>query len=189
MGELEKRGKARKKKRDVQKAILTIVGGAALVGVAIAAPNLPGALHKLGFIKTKGDKNSIARARRNLLKRGLLKKNEKGLLRLTSKGEREFELQQAREQLHAASRRWDGRWRVLVFDIPEYRKSLRDKMRRTLMSVGFLRLQDSVWIYPHDCENFIALLKADFKIGRDVLYLIVDELEGDGSIKKKFGLK
>lgn len=188
MGEIEKRGKARKKRRDLQKAILAVVGGAALIGVAMAAPNLPGALHKMGLIQTKRDKNSIARARRNLLKRGFMKKSEKGLLRLTSLGGREFALQQAREQLHTRSKRWDGRWRVLVFDVPEYRKSLRDKMRRTLAAVGFLRLQDSVWIYPHDCEDFVALLKADFKIGRDVLYMIVDELEGDGPIKKKFGL-
>jgi len=86
-------------------------------------------------------------------------------------------------------RRWDGRWRVLIFDIPEERKLLREKVRHTLVSIGFERLQDSVWIYPYDCEDLIALIKVDFQIGREVLYLIVDSLENDGHLRKLFGLK
>jgi len=77
----------------------------------------------------------------------------------------------------------------LIFDIPEYRRSLREKMRRTLTVIGFKRLQDSVWIYPYDCEDLITLLKADFRIGRDVLYMIVDQLEGDQRLCKEFGLR
>lgn len=121
-------------------------------------------------------------------KRRLITVNERGYLRLTPKGKNMLALMEARDRFRRKPKRWDGRWRILIFDIPEYRKSTRNKMRRTLRSVGFLRLQDSVWIYPHDCEDFIVLLKADFKIGRDVLYMIVDELEGDGWVRKHFGL-
>ena len=56
------------------------------------------------------------------------------------------------------------------------------------MHIGFVRLQDSVWVYPYDCEDLIVLLKADFKIGKDVLYMIVDELQGDWERRKEFGL-
>ena len=76
----------------------------------------------------------------------------------------------------------------MIFDIPEYRKTLRPQIRRSLQTVGFIRLQDSVWIYPYDCEDFIVLLKAELKIGKDILYMIVDELEGDTRIKEQFGL-
>ncbi len=85
-------------------------------------------------------------------------------------------------------KRWDGKWRVLIFDIPERKKTLRDKMRLTLSSVGFVRLQQSVWLYPYDCEDLIVLLKTDFKIGRDLLYLIVDALEYDIPFRKHFNL-
>ena len=57
------------------------------------------------------------------------------------------------------------------------------------MHIGFVRLQDSVWVYPYDCEDLIVLLKADFKIGKDVLYMIVDEMEGDTHLRKEFGLR
>ena len=82
---------------------------------------------------------------------------------------------------------WDGKWRVVIFDIPEERKSIRNQIRKALVSVGFMRLQDSVWVYPYDCEDFITLLKADFKIGKEVLYMIVEELEYDKPVKSYFG--
>ena len=77
---------------------------------------------------------------------------------------------------------------MLIFDIPEKRKPLREKIRSTLLSIGFLRLQDSVWIYPYQCEDLVNLLKADFKVGKDLLYLIVDSIENDKFFRKSFGL-
>ncbi|MCI0557327.1 MAG: hypothetical protein MN733_02450, partial [Nitrososphaera sp.] len=79
-------------------------------------------------------------------------------------------------------------WRVLIFDVPEYRKKIRETIRHSLRMIGFVRLQDSVWVYPYDCEDFVALLKADLKIGKDVLYLIVQEMEGDTHLKQIFDL-
>jgi hypothetical protein len=56
------------------------------------------------------------------------------------------------------------------------------------MHIGFVRMQDSVWLYPYDCEDLIVLLKADFKIGKDVLYMIVDSIEADTTWRKHFKL-
>ena len=77
---------------------------------------------------------------------------------------------------------------MLIFDVREERKSLRDKIRRTLIAIGFERLQYSVWVYPYDCEDLITLLKADFKIGKDLLYIISDSIENDTWLKKRFNL-
>ena len=52
-----------------------------------------------------------------------------------------------------------------------------------------MRMQDSVWIFPYDCEDLITLLKADFKVGYDLLYMVVDKLEGDHIFKDYFKLK
>ena len=54
--------------------------------------------------------------------------------------------------------------------------------------IGFVRLQDSVWVYPYDCEDLITLLKADFRVGKDVLYLIVDSIENDKYLRAEFNL-
>ena len=53
---------------------------------------------------------------------------------------------------------------------------------------GFLCIQGSVWVYPYDCEDLVALLKADLHIGKDVLYTIVEKIENDAWIKKHFNL-
>ena len=78
---------------------------------------------------------------------------------------------------------------MLIFDIREERKILREKVRNTLRCIGFEKLQKSVWVYPYDCEDLITLLKADFKVGKDILYIIADKIENDRWLKKKFGLK
>jgi DNA-binding transcriptional regulator PaaX len=77
----------------------------------------------------------------------------------------------------------------LVFDIPEKRKGLRQKVRNTLITIGFERLQDSVWVYPYDCEDLIMLLKAGFHVGDDMLYMIVDSIERDKDLRDHFQLK
>ncbi len=188
MGNLEDAGRKRKHRRDFRYAILTATQTAALVGVFLMAPNMPQALYKLGlFPQAAGDRSVIARARRQMLKKGLLTQKD-GKFDLTQKGRTALAVLNAKYSIQKPSR-WDGRWRVLIFDVPEYRKSVRDKIRRTLMHIGFVRLQDSVWAYPHDCEDLVLLLKADFRIGKDVLYMIVDELEGDSKLRKEFGLK
>ena len=75
-----------------------------------------------------------------------------------------------------------------MFDIPEKRKKIREHLRFEMQEIGFLRMQDSVWIYPYDCEEFIALLKADMHIGSDVLYAVIEEIENDARIRKHFNL-
>jgi len=159
--------------------------------MAIVAPNAIQTLAKLGIINTKKgyqETGGINRARNRLVQEGLLARDTGGYLRLTPKGEaklRQFELEDydAKKPKH-----WDHKWRVLIFDIPEKRKGLREKVRRTLRAIGFTRLQNSVWVYPYNCEDLIALLKTDFKIGKDVLYLVVDQLEYDAPLKAHFHL-
>jgi DNA-binding transcriptional regulator PaaX len=187
MGQLETSGRKRKRKRDLKYAILTAVKLSALAGVSLMAPNLPQALYKMGILSREAnDTTTLQRARRQLIRRGLLAQRN-GKLVLTSKGAATAHILQSQYSIQKP-KRWDGRWRVLIFDIPEYRKGVRDKIRRTLVHIGFVRLQDSVWAYPYDCEDLIILLKADFKIGKDMLYMIVDELEGDRNLRKEFRL-
>ncbi|MEK7515564.1 MAG: CRISPR-associated endonuclease Cas2 [Patescibacteria group bacterium] len=107
--------------------------------------------------------------------------------RITERGRRLLELE-TQKAVIAKKRKWDKHWRVIVFDIPEMRKSVRNRLRRFMDTYGFVRLQDSVWVYPHDCEDLIALAKAEFRIGYDVLYMIVERIEHDKHLREHFGL-
>ncbi len=185
---IEQKGRVRAQKRNFKKALLSIVATAGVISVALVAPNVLGAMRKIGIPLQSSDSSAVARARRRLVAQGLLV-YEGSRLRVTPKGESALRMFRLKDYATKRPQRWDGRWRVLIFDIPEHRKVLRDKVRHSLREIGFQRLQDSVWIYPYDCEDFITLLKADFKVGKDVLYMIVDELEYDAPVKKLFGFK
>ncbi|MDP3646001.1 MAG: CRISPR-associated endonuclease Cas2 [bacterium] len=188
MGKMEIESKRRTRKNDLKRLVLGTVAAAGLIGVALIAPNVIGAMDKLGLLPSTRQREYVNASRQRLMKQGLIK-YEKGFVRLTSAGETALRALELQSYSQKRPRRWDSKWRVLIFDIPEYRKGLRDKIRRTLESIGFIRLQNSVWVYPYDCEDLITLLKADFRIGKDLLYLIVDSIEGDRNLRVSFQLR
>ncbi len=81
-------------------------------------------------------------------------------------GERLYRLTEAgrlqalggRDPMACWTRRWDGLWRLILFDVPESRSSARNKLRRYLQDCGFGYLQNSVWITPHPVIEQRALL-------------------------------
>jgi len=54
------------------------------------------------------------------------------------------------------ARAWDGRWRIVAFDIPESATALRTRLRRRLHEYRFGWLQNSVWICPDPIDEFRA---------------------------------
>lgn len=181
------------KRQNVTSILLQTVGAAGLLTVAILAPN---ALQAFGFIVKKEKRfrkwQTVSTALSRLVTRGFIVVTDTPTgkrLRLTKSGEKFWRKVQLLEEGLPKEKRWDGKWRILIFDISEKRKGLREKVRNTLLHLGFVRLQDSVWIYPYDCSSYILLLKADFKIGKDLLYLVVEKLENDRNIREQFGLQ
>lgn len=192
MGTLEQRSRIRTRKAKVKKAILatlvlaavgTLNGGMLVRSVMQALAKE----RKVDRRRLRAIQSSIYIARKRLLQQGLIT-YEGGLWYVSDKGRavlRQFENDGYQIK---SPRKWDGKWRILIFDIREKRRGLREKIRNTLAAIGFVRLQDSVWVHPFDCEDVLLLLKADFKIGRDLLYIIADEIENDRWLLERFGL-
>ena len=187
MGKLEEESKRRKSKHDIQKVILTAVEIAGVISLALIAPNTTKLLKSFGYDPKDRHKEIVKRSKDRLVKSGLLA-YENGFIKLTEKGTAKLRLLESKEWKFEKPKKWDGKWRMLIFDIPENRRSLREKIRITLLDIGFSRLQDSVWIYPYACEDLINLLKADFRVGKDVLYIIADSIENDKSLRRYFNL-
>lgn len=177
------------KKSNIQKFILESVKLAGLISVAAIAPNILTSMKKMGFITHPRQIESIKRSRDRLVEKGLLE-NKNGQLKITQGGKRYLFrcLSLGDNKELNKNKKWDGKWRVLIFDIPESRRFDRTSIRQALISIGFMRLQDSVWIYPYDCEEIVSLLKAETETEEDVLYMIVEALENDGEVKKYFNL-
>ena len=170
----------------MKRIILQTISIAGIIGVSLVAPGVIVAMKKLGILPKNREGEIIGTSRNRLIKNGYLK-YQNGKLTITERGERYLMKEIIYEKLKN-KKKWDGKWRVLIFDIPERKKTMREYIRHNSISIGFMRLQDSVWIYPYDCEDLITLLKADLKIGKDVLYMIVEALEYDKPVKSYFGL-
>ncbi|MEK9131864.1 MAG: CRISPR-associated endonuclease Cas2 [Patescibacteria group bacterium] len=187
MEQIGRTDKNQNRNTNIRLVILKTVATAGLLSLALLAPNAVSLIKMFGWKTGKRSDEVIKRARKRLIEKGLLcYKN--GYLELTQEGEQMLRTLELRNFKFKKPKQWDKKWRVLVFDIPEKRRLTRDKIRMTLQSIGFIRLQDSVWIYPYKCEDLVTLLKADFKVGKDMLYLTVDNVENDSGIKKYFGL-
>ncbi|MGB9743289.1 MAG: hypothetical protein ACPLW9_01070 [Minisyncoccales bacterium] len=84
-------------------------------------------------------------------------------------------------------KKWDGKWRVLIFDISQMKKIHREALRGKLKELGFHLLQKSVWIHPFDCETEIELLREFFGLSSEEMRLIVAENIGpEEKFKKLF---
>ncbi len=172
----------------------TLLAAAAVGGVVLIAATMPNAVRLLKYFPgyKKGAKfNYQAKsALGRLAAKGcvvFVEENGKRYARITEKGKRMLQIETERGIMEE-KKKWDRRWRVVIFDIPEKRKSIRTRLRRFMGEYGFVRLQDSVWIYPYDCEDLIALVKTNFRIGADVLYMIVERLERDKYLREYFAL-
>ena len=108
---------------------------------------------------------------------------------LTSAGKVHIQKIDALERLTVKKpRRWDGKWRVVVFDIWERRRPVRDRLRYLLKKIGFQKIQHSVWVYPYDCEELLAFIRTELRVGGGVIYLIAEGIEHDRALKARFDI-
>ena len=181
------------KKIKIGKIILKTIAVAGILSAAVLAPNALQVLDSFYDRKKRrfNPKYYMETAISRLKKRGLIEfqnKNGKTFVRLTSKGEEELLKYQLQEVAIKKPKKWDGKWRVIIFDIAEQKRRVRDNLRKELINLGFSRLQNSVWVYPYDCEEVIIMLKSHFRIGKDVLYITAERIENDKWLKQKFDL-
>lgn len=190
MGSVEYGAKKKRFKRNLRNAALMAIGLAGTLAVAAIAPNMFQILGRTGVLARLKYRSRGVIAR--LKQRDEIEFEErdgKRYVRLTERGEEALAYSQQKMRLaNGKPRKWDRRYRLVMFDIPEKRKKIREHLRFEMQEVGFLHLQDSAWVYPYDCEEFIALLKANLRIGKDVLYAVVEEIENDKRIRRHFNL-
>ncbi len=191
MGKIEREVQKRARKQNIQHAVLSVIGVAGILAVMMVAPNTLQLLKYTPLGRRKAAyrvNDSLDR----LIRGGYVTfetRNGKKFLRLTPKGETKLAHATAGDMRMVPPRRWDKRWRIVIFDIPESRRKARDLLRDRLIAIGFVRLQASVWVYPHDCEDVIILIKTSFVIGREVLYIVADHVERDFELRSRFGLR
>jgi|SRR3989344_4680274 len=181
------------KKSKLQSAILAAVATAGILLVVSVAPNAFQIL-KVGNLEKKIKRyklSALSRARKRLIDQGILCQvhTENGpALKLTLKGENIFQRIELNNVKIQRQKNWDKKWRIVIFDIREKKKGTRDELRLLLEKVGFLQIQDSVYLNPFPADKIVSMIKANYGVGRSMLYMIVDQIENDLHFKKHFQL-
>ena len=185
---------AKKRRVPIQTIALRAVAVAGAIGFALAAPN---AGQLLKYLDRPGmtRKRIYARINQALLrleKGGLITfemRKGKKIAILTERGLGKIEDIMLGDYQIPEPAFWDGKWRVLIFDIPERYRLRRDELRILLRQAGFERLQDSVWVHPFPCDEFIELVRA--KVMRrkgELLFFTADGLPSDHALRSHFNL-
>ena len=92
------------------------------------------------------------------------------------------------QRMKISKHQWDKKWRLVAFDVPEdYRKG-RDALREKLRELGFLELQKSVFVFPHECKREIDFLIEFFGIQKHVRYGVLESIDNDLHLRKTFKL-
>lgn len=83
---------------------------------------------------------------------------------------------------------WDGKWRMVMFDIPNKRKKERDVLRNMLKQLGFIKYQESAFILPYECKNEVDYVVEFYNLRPHVRLVEVNSFDDDLAFKKSFGL-
>jgi DNA-binding transcriptional regulator PaaX len=168
-----------------------ILKGLAVAGVVMLAGSSP------FFIKTllkrfknigKYERKKVSDTFYRLRKQGCIEVHHKGkqiYISLTQKGRKKAGWLQIDSLKIEKPRRWDGLWRLVIFDISQLKKTYREALRGKLKDLGFKPLQKSVWIHPYQCKDEVDLLRNFFGLSDTELRLIVAKSIGNDFLFKK----
>lgn len=85
--------------------------------------------------------------------------------------------------------KWDGFWRIVIFDIPERKKKTRDAFVFKIKSIGMISIQKSVLVCPYDCKNEIDFIIELMGIKPYVRFVVAKDIDIALDLKRKFGMK
>ena len=187
MGILENENRRIIRRTKVQESVLKTLFSGGRIGSDELLKNAAAYLLKIDTSSPSRLRDIVGTATSRLQRKGLVK-FEGNHYSLTKSGENILNRWEREDFKFPKPKKWDKKWRIIISDIPEKKRKVRDEIRRIFESAGLRRIQDSVWIYPYDCEDIIGLLKTDYGIGAYMLYIIADQVENDKHLRMDFGL-
>ncbi len=168
--------------------ILNILLGVGLLTTAIVAPNAV-QLFKYFIPQNNRDRWKIKQSFVRLEKNGLIKKkitNGEEYYSLTLLGNKRAKRYKLDSMKIEPQKKWDGFWRLVMFDIPEDKMMARRAINLILKKLGCVQYQKSVFITPYPCEKEIDFVGECFEARKYIRIITAREVEGVEQIKKVF---
>ena len=83
---------------------------------------------------------------------------------------------------------WDSKWRIVMFDVPERTRRLRDSLRFHFKEMGLMEFQKSVFVYPYPCEKEIEFIVEFYNARKYVRFIVADNIDNELHFRQKFKL-
>lgn len=175
-----------------KKTFLKILKAGAVIATAFIAPNAVKVLKD--FVKEDDEwsdyyPSSLEKMTLRLLRKGeveVVYRKDQPVVKITEKGITQTLKYDLENFTIKKPKKWDGKWRMVIFDLPvEYSKE-REIFRDKLKQVGFYQMQKSVYLYPFPCEKEIKYLREVLNIPHFVKLAIINKMENDEDLRKIF---
>lgn len=174
----------------ISKTILTLLLGGLALGLSGSPRRYAFVFRQLRRELKRIEYEAVANAIRQLYQSKLVdvREDREGMitLYLTEGGKRRALTYQLDELSIRRPERWDGAWRLVLFDIPERFKRARDTLRMRLRQLGFLELQRSVFVHPFECRDEIDFIIEFYQIRPWVRYATIKAIDTDYHLRQKF---
>jgi len=181
------------------KKILVLVGAGAFLAASITMPNLPLVLKPFLDQKRKNEREVWKRFNITYLKRTLSRLegqklveigegNGVQIVKITNQGRKKV-LKLGLDNLEIKKPKiWDGKWRLISFDLPETLAKTRKILVQYLSVWKFYPLHKSVYLHAYPIFKEVDFLREYLGVGEYVRMFTVSEIENDKQFKEFFGI-
>ena len=78
--------------------------------------------------------------------------------------------------IESKKKRKDGKWIMVIFDVPEKNRKSRNLLRSILFNLGYKMFQQSAWISPYDVYSKTEKLLALYSLDQYVKMFLIEEI-------------
>lgn len=141
-----------------------------------------------GMFAPAHPKADVTRTISRLKVRGYLQEDDAGI-RLTARGIERAQSYELEGLSIPRQEPWDGRWRLILWDIPEAQRPVRDQLRYLFTKLGLYQVRRSMWVTPYPCREQVEYLKSTLDLEANLLFLEATYLDGSAALRRHFNVR
>lgn len=175
-----------------QKKILLLMMGGLTLGLSVSPRQSFKIINAVKEEWKEINEQALKRAIKSLYQSKLIKEveNNDGTITmvLSDKGKEKTLTYNLDQMKINAPKQWDGKWRIVLFDVPERMRKIRDAFREHLNNLNFYEFQKSVFVHPFDCKNEIEYIIEVYDARRFIRFIVTESIDNELHLKSHFKL-
>ncbi len=166
---------------------LLVAGTILLIDLGTRDSGVRRLLRELSKADSSAERIRIVRKLREMVRTGLLIRTSKRYV-AGKKGKGLLSEEEVWALTIPKQGKWDGRWRMVLYDVPVRKRRQRNALRMRLQEMGLVMYQASVWVYPYPLEKPVHAIAEFYGVSDCVLFAIAERLNGEKHLQAHFDL-